>query len=100
MLQSCIHKGVDTSDMLDLTVPLMIVCFFVMKKWFLCTDAVNDDTVIVLCYYCISPNHLSVMPECVRNIHHISQLPDHLAAVDLAMLLVALILALVMVPSI
>ena len=87
----------DTSDMADLTVPWRSVCFFFVPKLFLLTYAVNYDTIIVLCYCGIPPKTLSVMPVCVRNVHHISRLPDYLDTVALSMPLVASILTLVMI---
>ena len=52
--------------MADLTVLWRSVCFFVVTNWFLCTDAANDDTMIVLCSCGIPPNTFSVIPEFVR----------------------------------
>ena len=44
------------------------------------------------------PENLSVMLECVGNVHHIYQLLECLAAVDFAIILVASRLSLVMIP--
>ena len=49
------------------------LCF---RNWFCCTEAANDDTRIVFCYCGIPPRNLSVISECLRNVPHISQLPD------------------------
>ena len=51
------------------------------------TDAANYDMMIVLCSCVITPNNFYVMSECVRNVHHLSQLPDCLVAVALTVLL-------------
>ena len=68
-----------------------------MTNWFLCTDTVNDATMIVLCFYGNPPKNLSAMPECVRNVHRLSQLPDCLVAVALEMPLVVLRLPLAII---
>ena len=79
----------------NLTITWRSVCFLIVPNCFLRTDADNDDTGIVLCSCGTPPKNFSVMPECVRNVHYLSQLPDFLVAVDLAILLVALRLPLV-----
>ena len=61
--------------------------FLVVTNWFRCTEAVNDDTRIVLCSCGIPPMNSYVIPECLRNFPHLSQFPDCLVAVALAMLL-------------
>ena len=86
--------------MMDLTFLWRSVCFFVLPNWFLCTAAVNDDTMIFLCCCGIPPKNLSVVPECVINVQHLSQLQDRLAAMYVVMPLVALRLPLVMIPKI
>ena len=73
--------------------------FFFLPNWFLCTDTANDDILIALCSCGIPPNNFSVMPECVRNLHHISQLPYCLDAVVLEMPLDVYRLPIVMIPS-
>ena len=85
--------------MVYLTVPQRGVCFFVVTNLFICTDTVNDDTVIVLCYCGITHNNLSVIPECVRNVHHLSQLKDCLEAVALEISLDESRLILVVIPQ-
>ena len=86
--------------MADLTVPWKIVCFLVFTNWFRCTEAENDDTMIVL-YCCgIPPKNLSVIHECLRNVHHLSQLPDCFVAMALAVLLEASRLSLAMISRI
>ena len=72
--------------------------FFVVTNWLLCNYAENNYTRIVLGYCGTLPDNLSVMPDCVRNVHHISHLLDYLAAVDLTIPLVASMLTLVMTP--
>ena len=62
---------------------------FIVKNWFLRTDAENDDMMIVLRSFGIPPKNLYVIPECVRNLHHLYQLPECLAAVYLVMSLVS-----------
>ena len=76
------------------------VCFFVVPKWFLCTDAANSDTMIVLFSCRIPPRNLSVITECVINMHNLSQLSIYLAAVAFEILLVTLSLLIVMIPRI
>ena len=97
MFQGCVCKNADTSDMADLAVLWRSIYFFVVPNWFLCTDAANDDTMIVLCSCGIPFKHLSMIPECVSNVHHLSLLPDFLVAVDLEMTLVASRLSLAMI---
>ena len=72
LLRRYVYKDEDTSDIEYLTVPWRSVCFLVVLNWFLCTDAANDNTSIVLCSCGIPPKHFSVMPECVRKFHHLS----------------------------
>ena len=50
------------------------------------------------CYCGIPSKNLSVMAECFRNVHHLTQLPNCLDAVALVTLLVASRLPLVMIP--
>ena len=74
----------------DLTVPWRSLGLRVAPNWFLCTDSANDDTMIVL-YFCeITPRNLFMMPVCVRNVKHLSQLSDCLVAVAVAILSVVL----------
>ena len=56
----------------------------VVPNGFLCTDAVNDDNRIVFSPCGIPSRNLFVMPVCLMNVHHLSQLPDCLVAVALA----------------
>ena len=56
-------QDADTSNVADLTVPWKIICFLVVPNWFLCTEVVNDDTRIFLCYCGVSPRNLSAVPE-------------------------------------
>ena len=60
----------------------MFPCF---PNWFRCTEAANDDTRIVFCACGITSRNLSVIPECLSNVPHLSQLPDCLVAVALEM---------------
>ena len=69
--------------MVALTVPWRILDFLIATNWFLCTDAVNDDTKIVFFPFEILSRNLFVMPVCVRNEHHLSQLPYGLVSVAL-----------------
>ena len=63
-----------SADIVELTVPWRSICFLVLPNWFLRNEAANDDTMIVL-YYCgIPPINWSAMPECSRNVHHLSHL--------------------------
>ena len=56
---------------------------FVAKNWFLRTDAENDDTRNIF-YPCGIPyRNLLVISVYVSNVHHLSQLPDFLVALDL-----------------
>ena len=71
--------------------------FPVFPKWFRCTEAANDDTRIVFCACGISSRNLSVIPECWRNVPHLSQFPDCLVAVALEMPLEASRLPLAMI---
>ena len=97
LLQRCTRKGVDTSNMEDLTVPWRTIIFLVVPNWFLCTEAANDDTRIVLCSCEIPPRNLYAIPECLRNMLHLYQFPDCLVTVDLAMPLEASRLPLAMI---
>ena len=96
-LRRCVRKDADTSDMVDLTVRWRITCFLVFPNWFRCTEAANDDTRIVPCSCGIPPKNLSVIPECLRNVPHLSQLPDFLVAVALEVPLEALRIPLAMI---
>ena len=81
--------------MADLTVSWRSLGLRVVLNWFLRTDAANDDTRIIL-YTCgITYRNFSVMPVCARNVHHLSQFPDCLFVVDLAIPLVVLRMMLV-----
>ena len=51
-----IQKDVDTSNIVNLKVPLRSFCFLVVTNWFCCTEAENDNTRILLCY-CGTPPH-------------------------------------------
>ena len=73
--------------MADLKVLWRSICFLVVPNWFLRTEAANHDTRIFLCSYGIPPRNLSAIPECLRKVHHLYQLPDCLVAVALVMLL-------------
>ena len=96
-LRICVWKDADTSDMAVLTVTRKSFCLFFVPNLFLGNDAANDGTIIVLCYCGIPPNNFSVIPECVINVHHLSQLPDFLDAVALTIMLVVSRLPLVMI---
>ena len=54
-----------------------------MTDFFLCTDAANYDTMIVLSPCGIPYINVFVMPVCAMNMHHISQFIGCLVAVDL-----------------
>ena len=58
--------------------------FLVVPNWFRRTEAANDDTRVVFCACGIPSSNLSVIPECLRNVPHLSQLPYLLVAVALA----------------
>ena len=83
--------------MADLTVTCRSTCFPVFPNWFRRTEAANDDTRIVFCACGIPSSNLSVIPECFRNVPQISQLPDCLVVVALAMPLEASRLPLAMI---
>ena len=83
--------------MAELTVPWRITCFPVFPNWFRRTEAANDETRIFLFACGIPSRNLSVIPECLGNITHLSQLPECLVAVGLAMLLEASRLPLAMI---
>ena len=86
--QRSIHKDSDTSNTAALTLTLRSLDFFVVENLFLHTNVVNDDTSVVLSP-CVSPSRNSPLtPACVRNVLHVSQLPDFLAAVALDITLV------------
>ena len=83
--------------MADLTVTWRSIYFLVFLNWFCCTAAANDDTRIVF-YSCEIPSrNLCVIPEVWRNVPHLSQLLECLAAVALAMPLEASRLPLAMI---
>ena len=69
--------------MVYLTVTWRSVDLFVVPNWFICTDAANDDTSVVLAMFWIPSRNFSSIPACVRNVHHISQLSDWLVSVSL-----------------
>ena len=71
--------------------------FLVVTNWFCCTEAVNDDTRIVLCSCGIPRRNSSAITECWRNVNHLYQLPDCLVTEALAMPLEASGLPLVMI---
>ena len=75
------------------------MCFFVVTNWFLCTDVANYGTMLVLCYCGIPPKNFYGMPDCVRNVHHISKLPDFLAVVPLAVPLDVSRMTLMIIPK-
>ena len=81
--------------MAALAVIWRILDFFVVPNLFICTDAANDNTKIVLFSCGIPYRNLFFMPMCVRNVHHLYQLPDCLVAVDLVIPLVMLRMSLV-----
>ena len=81
--QRCVRKDVDTSDNAAMTVPWRILGLCVAPKWFICTDAMNDEKIILFSLYGIPSSNLFVMPVCVSNVHHLSQLPLCLVAVVL-----------------
>ena len=86
--QGCVRKDADTSNTAALKVLWSSLYLFVVPNLFLCTDAANDYTTIVL-YLCgvISRNFL-LIPVCMSNMHHLSQFPECLAAVTLEIPLV------------
>ena len=86
----CVRKDADKYDIADLTVPWRSICFLIVPNWFCRTEAANDDISIVLCSCGIPPRNSSAIPEFLRNVHHIYQLPDCLVAVALEMPLEAL----------
>ena len=75
-LQRSIQKDADTSDMVYLTVLWRSVDFFVLKNWFLCTNAANDNTSVVVASFWILSKIVSLTPACVSNVHHVSLFPD------------------------
>ena len=89
---------IDTSDTSYLMVSWRCLGLCVVSNWFLFTDAANDDTRIVFSLFGIPSMNFSVMPVCVRNVHHCSQLPDCLVVVALAIPLVVLRILLVKIP--
>ena len=86
--QRCAQKEAYKSDMASLTVPCRSLDFFIVSNWFLCTDAANEHTRIVLYPYGITSRNLLLMPVGVTNIHNLPQLLDCLVTVDLAITLV------------
>ena len=59
------------------------MAFFVVPNWFLCTDAENYYTSVILSLCWIPSSNFSSMRVCVRNVHHVFQLTDSLVAVAL-----------------
>ena len=51
-------------------------CFLVVPNWFRRTEAANDDTRISSALVGSPTSNLSVIPVCLRNVHHLYQLPD------------------------
>ena len=96
----CVQKDKDTSNMSELTFPWRSICFLVVPNWFRCTKAANDDTRIFHCYCWIPSRNSSSIPECLRNAHHLYQLPNFLVAVALAMPMEASRLPLAMISRI
>ena len=82
--QRRIWKDVDTSDTTALAFLWRSLGLRVAKNWFLHTDAENDDTMIVFSPCGIPSSIFFMMPVCVSNAHHLSQFPDCLIAVALA----------------
>ena len=73
LLQRSARKGADTSNTVDLTIPLRIFALFVVPNWFLSTNSENDDISVVF-YRCgITSWFFSL--DCVRNFYHLSQFP-------------------------
>ena len=95
--QRCVRKDVDTSNTAALTVLWKSLDLLVAPNWFLYTDTVNDYTRIFL-YSCgIPSNNLFLMPVCVSNVHHLSQLPCCLVVLTLYIPLVVLRMPLVII---
>ena len=93
--QRFFQKGAYISNVVALTVFGRSLDFLVAPNWFLCTDATNYNTRIFL-YPCGIPSrNLFSVPVYVRNLQYLSQLPDCLVQVDLAIPLVVLIIPLV-----
>ena len=84
LLRRCVRADADTSSIVDLIVPWRSICFLIFLNWFRHTEAESSDTSIVLCSCGISPRNLSVIPECFRNVPYLSQFPDCLVALALA----------------
>ena len=57
--------------------PWRSVAIFVLKNWFLCTDATNDDAIVVLATCWSLSNNIYSTPACVRNVQNLSQFPGH-----------------------
>ena len=93
----CVYKDTDTSNTATLGVPWRSLYFLVAPKWFLCTDAANENKGIVF-YPCGIPyRNLFLMLVYVINVHHLYHFTDRLEAVSLAILLVVLIIPLVII---
>ena len=74
-LLRAVWKYVDTLDMEDLTGPWRSLDFFVLSKIFICTNSSDDASVFL--YTCgSSSKSLTLMPACVSNVNHLSQLLD------------------------
>ena len=84
----CVWKDVDTSDTAVLTVTWRSLDLRVAPKSFLRTDVANDDTRIIFSSCGVTSRIFLMIPVCLRNVHHLSQLPDFLVAVDLLIPLV------------
>ena len=78
-------------------VPFLKDAFLVVRNWFRCTEAANDDTRIFLCSCGNPPRNSSAIPECLRNVHHLYQLLECLVAVALEIPLEASRLLLAMI---
>ena len=70
----------------------------VAPNCFLRTGSDNYDTSIVFSPCGIPSSNLFVMLVCVKNVHHLSQFPDFLVAVDLAITSVVYSMLLVTIP--
>ena len=71
--------------MADLTVPWRSVCFLVVPNWFCRTEAENYDISISAALVGSPPINVSVIPECLSNIHHLYHFSEFLVAVALVM---------------
>ena len=89
-LQRAVLKDAGISNTVALTVLWRILALFFVPNWFRCINSENDDTMMVLSYCDRLSRNLSLVPTCVRDVQHQSQLSYFLDTVALCIPLVIL----------